>query len=274
MRRSIATAVFAATIGSLAALAAYHAKRPQQAPPQVIAERHTTTIVERPMGIAEQVARVRSSVVHVERKGVCQGSGCLIGPEGLVYTAKHVTEGGSDPAQYRVTTDNGEQYDVRYVLEDTRFDVAFLLLDLKGREPNMPCVPMADLSRLRVGDPIFIMGSPLGYQNFNSVSLGIISAMQRDLDTPQPYGYGWAVTFQSTSPAFPGNSGGPVFDLQGRAVGVLVAGMDATLNYSVPVAVFMDDIETVRQAFALLRFKTPDQPKPAQTGWYTSKGRP
>lgn len=222
-----------------------------------------------PQGIAPQVAAVRPAVVHVEHGGVCQGSGAIIGADGIVFTAAHVTEGGTDPNRFRVTLDDGRRFGVRYVLEDTRFDVAFLLL--KDVNEPLPTVPMADLSGMRVGDPVFIMGSPRGYVNFNSVSLGIISVMQRNLDDPRPYGYGWAVMFQSTSPAFPGNSGGPVFDMQGRAVGVLVAGMAPTLNYSVPVAVFRDQVEVVRQAFALMRFKPPEM-APVDAGWgYTSK---
>ena len=227
-----------------------------------------------PCGIADQVEAVRPAVVHVARKGVCQGSGCLIGAEGLVFTAKHVTQGEPDPNQYVVTTDDGVKHRVRYVLEDTRYDVAFLLLERPKDAKPMPAVPLADLRPMRVGDPLFIMGSPLGYENFNTVSLGILSARQRDLDSTQPggYGYGWRVTFQSTSPAFPGNSGGPVFDMQGRVIGVLVAGMAETLNYSVPVAVFKDDLATVRQGFALLRFRVPSKPTYGGNYSYTSKG--
>jgi serine protease Do len=206
-------------------------------------------------GIADQVEQVRSAVVHVLRDGVCEGSGCIISKDGIVFTAKHVTEGGIDPSKFTVTLDNGRKFSVWYILEDSWFDVAFLLL--KDVKEPLPTVPLSDLSGLRVGDPVFIMGSPSGYFNFNSVSLGIIAAMQRNLDEPKPYGHGWAVTFQSTSPAFPGNSGGPVFDIHGRVIGVLVAVMAPTLNYSVPVAVFIDQVDVVRQAFALMRFHAP-----------------
>ena len=58
---------------------------------------------------------------------------------------------------------------------------------------------------------------------------------------------------QSDATACPGNSGGPVFDLHGRVVGVLVVGMADTVNYSVPVSVFRDDIDTIRIWFSLLR---------------------
>ncbi len=229
-----------------------------------------------PQGIAPQVAQVRGAVVHVDKAGVCQGSGCIVDPQGIVFTAKHVTD--HTPGAYTVTLDNGKSYPVKYALEDREHDVAFLKLDLPAGV-TLPVVELADLSAMRVGDPVFIMGSPLGRFNFNSVSLGILSAMQRDLDSSRPgsYGYGWRVTFQSTSPAYPGNSGGPVFNVRGEVIGVLVAGVDATLNYSVPVAVFKDRLDTVRNWFALSRFepvpdKVPDKPVVDEDGFSKTGG--
>lgn len=202
--------------------------------------------------LADQIAAVRGAVVHIEKLGECQGSGAILTPDGICMTAKHVTD--HTPGQYRVTLDDGKTaYRVKYAIEDKEHDVAFLLLDLPPGVV-LPTVQLADLSTMRVGDPLFIMGSPFGWANFNSVSLGILSAMQRDLDTPQPSGYGWQVTFQSTSPVYPGVSGGPVFNMRGEVIGVLVAGVDATLNYSVPVGVFRDRLDAVRTWFALSRF--------------------
>lgn len=206
-------------------------------------------------GIANQVERVRSSVVHIEKKGECQGSGCIISSDGIIFTAKHVTDGGGE---FIITLDNGDKYTTSQCLESNQFDVAFLKI-----EPNEPleAAPLSDLTVVRVGDPVFIMGSPFGFENFNSVSLGIVSCKQRDLDGNTPYGYGWSITFQTDATAEPGNSGGPVFDMHGQVIGVLVAGRDATVNFSVPVGVFTDDVDTVKTWFALSKFKLPE-PKP------------
>jgi len=207
--------------------------------------------------IADQVEEVRGAVVHVQKDG-SQGSGCLISPDGIIFTAKHVSDG--TPGDYEVTLDDGRKFQVKsgYVLEDKENDVTFLQLDLQGHEPNLPYVKLAAEDKLRVGDAVFIMGSPLGSDNFNSVSLGLLAAEDRDLYNRRGWErerrYNWHVMLQSTSPAYPGNSGGPVFNLDSEVVGVLVAGQDATLNFSVPVARFRDTIDTVRQWFALCRF--------------------
>lgn len=209
------------------------------------------------VGIADQVEQVRSSVVHIEKAGECQGSGCIISEDGIIFTAKHVTEGGG---HFIVTLDDGSKYETDLCVESREYDVAFLKINTNKR---LPAATLADVKLLRVGDPVFIMGSPFGRENFNSVSLGIISAMQRNLDADQDYGFGWKVTFQSDATAEPGNSGGPVFDMYGRVIGVLVAGMDATINYSVPVAVFDKDLSVIQQWFELEKFEVA-RPKPVE----------
>lgn len=219
--------------------------------------------------IAEQVRSVRPAVVHVEKVGVCQGSGCIISPDGIVFTAKHVTDG--EGGTYKVTLDDGTVYGAKYAIEDTENDVAFLKLDLPPGT-KLPYVELGGESEVcRPGDGVFIMGSPLGSDNFNSVSFGILSYSARNLNTrpgwEQYDKYDWHVMMQTTSPAFPGNSGGPVFDMQGRAIGVLVAGQAETLNFAVPVARFYETIDTVEMWFALCRFDVVED-KPAVEEWY------
>lgn len=237
------------------------------------------TVVVRDDGIADEVESVRDAVVHVLRLGQWQGSGCLISADGILFTAKHVTDGTH--ADYEVRMDDGRRFPVKYVIEDKENDVSFMQLDLLNarrpgpqsskhdmpgdkyfiqyeQEPDLPYAQLAEHDNLRVGDKVFIMGSPLGVNNFNSVSLGIVSHQERDLYNrggwERYHKYNWHVMIQSTSPAFPGNSGGPVFDLDGDVIGVLVAGEAETLNFSVPVARFRDTIDAVRDHFRLCRF--------------------
>jgi len=206
-------------------------------------------VVYHPHSLADRVESVRGAVVHIEKEGVCQGSGFIVSHDGIVVTARHVTD--STPGTYKVTTDDGTVYGVQAVVEDREYDIAFLQLK---DAPFLPVVRLADLSDMRVGDPVFIIGSPFGRESFNSVTLGILSAKQRDLS--EYASYGWRVMFQSDATAEPGNSGGPVFNIKGRVIGVLVAGLNATVNYSVPVNVI--DLDVVRQVLAQTRYQTVD----------------
>lgn len=234
----------------------------------------------RDQGIADEVAMVRDAVVHVYKKDECQGSGCLISRDGIIFTAKHVTDG--QYGEYEIRLDDGRIFAVKYAIEDKENDIAFMQLDLEHarrpgpqwapadgldqknyveyvQEPNLPRAKLADGDRLRMGDRVFIMGSSHGIYNFNSVSLGIVSGVNRDLYNrkggwQQYQRYNWHVMLQTTSPAFPGNSGGPVFDLDCNVIGVLVAGEAETLNFSVPVARFRDTVDDVRVQLSLCRF--------------------
>lgn len=198
-------------------------------------------------GIANNVETVRPSVVHILKEGECQGSGVILSADGIVMTAKHVTD--STYGKYMVTLDDQETvYTTKYVIEDKENDIAFLWLDLpKGTK--LPFVKLHS-GKPRVGDQIFIGGSPFGKGNINTFTTGIVSAENRELDGD----YDWHVMVQTDSAANPGNSGGPVFNMDNEVIGVLVAGYNATLNYSVPVARFRDTIETVRNWFRLQRF--------------------
>jgi len=209
---------------------------------------------------------VRSSVVHISKLNDSQSSGCLISADGILFTAKHVSDG--KPGDYIVMLDDGREFKVKpgYVLEDRENDITFMQLDLNGTEPNLPYATLATEDVLRVGQQVVVMGSPLGSGNFNSVSVGILSALSRDLYNrkgwEQEQRYNWHVMLQSTSPAFPGNSGGPVFNMGSEVIGVLVAGQAETLNFSVPVARFVDTIDAVRTHFALCRFNVVKAEKP------------
>ena len=201
--------------------------------------------------LADKVAQVRSAVVHIEKEGEWQGSGFIVGAEGLIVTAKHVVEGGGT---FIVTLDDGTQFRTNITVESTRYDVGFLSIHT---DKPLPAVALCLQEFGRPGDSVFIIGTPLGYENFNSVTLGIISAEQRDL-SPYDEGLGWSILFQSDAQAYPGNSGGPVFNMHGEVIGVLVAGVGPGLNYSVPVKLFIEDLNVVRLLVAMYKFNVPD----------------
>jgi len=232
----------------------------------------------KPAGIADQVADVRSAVVHIRNETMgWQGSGCIIDETGVVATARHVTENGES---YLITLDDGRKYRTHECAQHIGYDIAFLKIDPLHPVPEnenlrlndllltlyddltLPTVKLADPCDMRVGDPIFAVGSPFGWDNFNSVTMGIVSATQRDLDKDSWSPMGWSVTFQSDAGICPGNSGGPIFNIDGGFVGVVVAGYrGAEVNYSVPISVFSGDLDMIQQWFVMNRYKAPETVK-------------
>ncbi|MCX8509773.1 MAG: DegQ family serine endoprotease, partial [Rhodobacteraceae bacterium] len=137
------------------------------------------------------------------------GSGFVISEDGYIVTNNHVIEGADE---IEIEFFSGQKLDAKLVGTDTKTDIA--LLKVESDKP-LPFVSFGDSDVMRVGDWVMAMGNPLG-QGF-SVSAGIISARNRELQ-------GAYDDFLQTDAAINrGNSGGPLFNLNGEVVGVNTA---------------------------------------------------
>jgi serine protease Do len=137
------------------------------------------------------------------------GSGYIISADGYVVTNNHVIEGADD---ITVETFGGKTYKAKLIGRDPKTDVA--LLKIEASEP-LPFVSFGDSDKMRVGDWVVAMGNPLG-QGF-SVSAGIVSARGRELN-------GTYDDFLQTDAAInKGNSGGPLFNVEGQVIGMNTA---------------------------------------------------
>jgi serine protease Do len=136
-----------------------------------------------------------------------EGSGFVISADGYVLTNAHVL---ANAREVTVRMTDRREYRAKVVGIDARTDVAVLKIDAK----NLPVVRVGDASRLKPGEWVIAIGSPFGFDN--SVTAGIVSATARSLGTPDTY-----TPFIQTDVAVnPGNSGGPLFNLQGEVVGI------------------------------------------------------
>ena len=161
-----------------------------------------------------------------ERLPVALGSGFIIDPEGYVVTNNHVIE-QADAIIVRL--DNGEEYEATVVGVDPKTDIA--LLKVEAPEP-LPYVTFGDSNDVRVGDWVLAIGNPFGFGN--SVTAGIISARQRDIQSDPYDDY-----LQTDAPINRGNSGGPLFNMDGEVVGVNTAiyspsGGSVGIGFAVP----------------------------------------
>lgn len=146
------------------------------------------------------------------RRSSALGSGFVISADGLVVTNNHVIEGADEIS---VEFFNGETRDAELVGTDPNTDIA--LLKVEGDAADLPYVEFGDSSGpdAEVGDWVMAMGNPLG-QGF-SISAGIISASGRALSgTYDDY-------IQTDAAINRGNSGGPLFDMNGEVIGVNTA---------------------------------------------------
>jgi serine protease Do len=149
------------------------------------------------------------------------GSGVIIDSDGYIVTNAHVVRGAHrvqvniPPASNDESPDRslisgrGRTVDARILGSDSEMDLALLKVDARG----LRALPLSDYNKVRQGDVVFAFGSPEGLQD--SVTMGVVSAAARQPDPDSPM-----VFVQSDAPTNPGNSGGPLVNVDGELVGI------------------------------------------------------
>jgi serine protease Do len=154
------------------------------------------------------------------------GSGFIIDASGLVVTNNHVVEGAE---AIQIHMQDGTIMKAELVGRDPKTDLAVIRVKPKG---PLPVVAFGDSDKLRIGEWVIAIGNPFGLGG--SVSLGIVSARNRDISAG-PYD-----DFIQTDAAInKGNSGGPLFNLNGEVMGINTAifspsGGSVGIGFSVP----------------------------------------
>lgn len=142
--------------------------------------------------------------------GTSSGSGFIIAPEGYVITNNHVIEGAESVS---VVLLSGEERPAQVIGTDRFSDLA--VLKIEGDVPAV--VTLGNSDALRPGETVIAIGSPLGDFK-NSVTVGVISATGRTIDTGE--GYYLEGLLQTDAAINQGNSGGPLVNLAGEVIGV------------------------------------------------------
>jgi len=135
-----------------------------------------------------------------------EGSGFIVSPDGYIMTNAHVVD---DASEVTVRMTNRREYAAKVIGVDERTDVAVLKIEAK----DLPYVRLGDPETVKVGQWVVAIGSPFGFEN--SVTAGIVSAKSRSLP-----GDAYTPFIQTDVAVNPGNSGGPLFNLQGEVVGI------------------------------------------------------
>jgi serine protease Do len=178
------------------------------------------------------------------------GSGVIVDPGGYIVTNAHVVRGsqrlrvelpipavGSSILATGSRTVSGQIVGI-----DLETDLAVI----KVEEQNLPAVAFGDSEELRTGQLVLAFGSPLGLHN--SVSLGVVSAVARQLEPESPMIY-----VQTDASINPGSSGGPLVDLRGRLVGINTmmlsqAGGNEGLGFAAPSNIVRTVYEQIKQS--------------------------
>ena len=166
------------------------------------------------------------------------GSGFIVDASGLIVTSHHVVKGAD---AVTVTLQDGRKLEAQVVGVDPKTDLA--LIEIDAGEP-LPVVEFGDSDRTRVGDWVVAVGNPFGLRG--TVTAGIVSGRGRDIGSG-PYDD----FLQIDAPINRGNSGGPLFDRNGRVVGVNTAifspaGGNVGIGFAIPANVARSVVESLR----------------------------
>jgi S1-C subfamily serine protease len=156
------------------------------------------------------------------------GSGSIVSPEGLIITSNHVVSDRAGGQPIVAQTAGGEQYRGQVVKVDLRNDLALIQLDTQER---FPTVQLADVNGIQLGQEVCAIGSPYGRPGV--LSEGTLSLVRGNGD------------LQANIRLYPGNSGGPLLNPQGKMIGVNRAILESPAGKNTGIS-FATSVQAVR----------------------------
>jgi serine protease Do len=182
----------------------------QEAPVRTVSAPAAQSVVE----IAQRVRPAITQVRVEGKQGDSSGSGVLFRSDGHVLTNFHVVDGADS---VKVVIDSGRELSAKILGSDPETDVAVLKID----GGPFPVASLGTAADLRVGQSAIAIGSPLGLAGGPSVTVGVVSALHRRLDTR--VGPPLLDMIQTDAPISPGSSGGALLDGGGAVIGLTTA---------------------------------------------------
>lgn len=194
-----------------------------------------------PQDVPEIFRRFFGPMPHPRGGGerVSMGSGFIISPDGYILTNNHVVD-GADSVTVRLS--DRRELEAKVVGADAQYDIALLKIKATG----LPAVAVGDSKTVKPGQWMVAIGSPFGFDH--SVTAGIVSAVGRSFGgVDQQY-----VPFiQTDVPINRGNSGGPLFNLDGQVVGINSQIFSNTggfmgVSFAIPIDIAMNAVDQIK----------------------------
>ena len=168
------------------------------------------------------------------------GTGVIISENGYILSNQHVT--GEKYSNCYVTLENGKTYTANVVWSDSDIDLSISKINIKG----LPYAKFGDSDNIRVGEKVYAIGNPIGYEFQRTVTSGIISAVNRTIriDEDDKTSY-MEDLIQTDATINPGNSGGPLINADGNIIGITSVKITSAegIGFAVPINVIKPIIE-------------------------------
>ena len=206
--------------------------------------------------ITEMIAEVNDSVVGISKvknigssifsedniTSLGLGTGLIVGENGYILTNAHVS--GEKYSRCYVTLVDGKTYDGSVVWSNTDIDMAIVKINQK----NLQVATLGDSDDIKVGETVYAIGNPIGYEFQRTVTSGIISAVNRTIkfeeDEAETY---MEDLIQTDATINPGNSGGPLVNADGQVIGI--NGVKITSAEGISFAIPVNSVKAVIESF-------------------------
>ncbi len=206
---------------------------------------NNSSVVAKPQDVQGILSKVEPGVIDISVQGTSnrgpfsfnesgEGTGMVISSNGLAVTNAHVVSGANSVS---VTFPGQSQTHTAHVVgADTNLDIALIQID---NASNLPTVQLGDSSNVQVGDSVIAVGNALGLSGSPTVTEGIVSALNRSLDTGNESLSG---LIQTDAAINPGNSGGALVNASGQVIGMNTAVASGTsqepaqgIGFAIPI---------------------------------------
>lgn len=168
-----------------------------------------------------------SADIESDPKG--QGSGIIISSDGYILTNSHVI-GDSKKYKVKIVTNDSKEYSGTVIGYDTRTDLAVVKIDAN----NLTAAEFGNSDDINVGSWVIAIGNPGGLDFANSLTRGVVSALNRTVSSSSSVKY-----IQTDAAINPGNSGGALVNMNGRVVGINTSKIVATgfegMGFAIPI---------------------------------------
>lgn len=199
-----------------------------------LAAKPTGTDELTPAQVYEKVGKSIVGIVIYNSSGKGgQASGIVFSEDGYIVTNDHIYS-EIPAAKFKIYTHDGKEYDAKYVAGDVISDLAVLKIDAKGFTP----AEFGNSDELFYGENVVAIGRPSDATDNSSITMGIISAINRRVQTTSNYS---ARLIQTDSAINPGSSGGALVNMYGQVVGVTASKLASVeydaVGYAIPTTV-------------------------------------
>ena len=184
------------------------------------------------------------------------GTGIIVSTDGYILSNEHVT--GSKYSKCYVTLENGNTYDGTVMWSDSNIDLSITKINAK----NLEEVTLGNSQNTRIGETVYAIGNPIGYEFRRTVTSGIISAKNRTIKIEENDETSYMTDLIQTDATInPGNSGGPLITPNGEVIGINTVKITSAegIGFAIPIDIVKPIIES---------FKTTGNFQEAQIGIY------